>query len=461
MMKRLEQKILNLISRENLISRGDRILVALSGGPDSVFALHFLLKYQKKFGIDIAAFHLNHLLRGKESDGDEKFCRVLCKKNNVDFFSAKVDVKNSAKLAKRSIEETARHIRYEKLAAISEKKKFNKIVTAHNSSDNSETVLMNLFTGCGLHGISGIPVKRGNIIRPLLSVTKKEILDYLEFNKIGYRVDSTNLSDDYKRNYLRNQIIPRLKEEFNPRLEDALFRSSRIFEQSKKAVEKLSDNLIDKGVEFSGNKITVSLDAVSQSDDLLGPLLRSAILKQFSLELTYDDYLMIKGLFGKQVGKKVSLSSNLTVRKERGKIEIFPPGETKNEIYLLKIGDQIRVGEEIIGLDETKPGLKTSKNLKKSEIIEADNIDDIFILRKWKSGDKFIPLGMRGFKKVSDFLTDQKVSSSEKNNQLLLTNRNNIVWICGLRIDDRYKITENTKRVIQLWIKQEKKIKSK
>lgn len=461
MMKRLEQKILNFISRENLISRGDRILVALSGGPDSVFALHFLLKFQNKFGIDIAAFHLNHMLRGKESDGDGKFCRALCKKNNVDFFSAKADVIKSARLAKRSIEETARDIRYEKLAAFSKKKKFNKIVTAHNSNDNSETMLLNLFTGCGLHGISGIPVKRGNIIRPFLMATKKEILEYLELNNISYRIDSTNLSDDYKRNYLRNRIIPQLKKDFNPRLEDALFRSSRIFEQSKKAVERLSDNLIDEGVELSDKKIIINLGTVSQSDDLLGTVLRSVILKRFSLELTYDDYLMIKGLFGKQVGKKVSLSSNLTVQKERGRIEIFPPGEEQNEIYKLRIGEKIRVGDEIIGLNETKPGLKTSKNLKKSEIIEADNIDDIFILRKWKSGDKFVPLGMRGFKKVSDFLTDQKVSSSEKNKQLLLTNRNNIVWICGLRIDDRYKITQNTKRVIQLWIKQGKKIKSK
>lgn len=459
LMKKLEQKILNLIARENLISGGDRVLIALSGGPDSVFALHFFLKYKRKFKIEISAFHLNHMLRGKESDGDEKFCRSLCSELGVELFTSKADVKKSASKNKLSIEEAARNIRYKKLQSLAQKEGFNKIITAHNSNDNSETMLLNLFTGCGLHGITGIPLRRGNIIRPLLNITKEEILGYLESGKFSFRVDSTNLSNDYKRNYLRNLIIPQLKKEFNPRLEEALFRSSRIFEQSKSAIEKMTDSILHEQAAFLNNKLSINLSFISHSEELLGVLLRNSISRYFAKELSFDDYLMIKGLITKQAGRKVNLSSNLTALKERGQIVIFPPQKEENETYFLKTGQKIKIGDKIIGIDETAGVTGTSKNMEKSEIIESDNLDDIFILRKWKSGDRFIPLGMKGFKKVSDFLTDQKVSSSEKNDLFLLENRNNIVWICGLRIDDRFKITENTKRVLHLWIKQSKKVK--
>jgi len=452
-MKKLEQKILSFVKRENLISRGDKILIALSGGPDSVFALRFLLKYKNKFKIDISCFHLNHMLRGKESDEDEKFCRALCKELDLKFYSGKADIKNIAGRFKMSLEEAARTIRYKKLESLAKLGRFDKIVTAHNAGDNGETMLLNLFTGCGLHGISGIPAVRGKIIRPLLPATKPEIMDYLKICKIPYRIDSTNFLDDYKRNYLRNKIIPQLKKEFNPRLEDALFRSSRIFQESKNLIDRYSDRLMDENAVFRNGKLLIKPGGISDSEEMPGNLLRNAIAKYFSLEFTYDDYISIKDLFKKQVGKRISLSSNLTAQKERNGIEIFVPRKVENSYYEIKIGEKIKVGDKIIGINETNTGLRTSKNVEKSEIIEADNIDDIFILRKWKNGDKFIPLGMKGFKKISDFLTDQKVPSSEKNERFLLLNRNNVVWICGLRIDERYKTTENTKRKLQLWIK--------
>jgi len=185
----------------------------------------------------------------------------------------------------------------------------------------------------------------------------------------------------------------------------------------------------------------------------MGSLFRQVIKKYFSREFTYDDYLALASLAANQVGRKIDLSSGLTAVRERGRIEICLAENGEEVFFELKLGDSVTIGDIIIGIDETKTGAKTSKILEKSEIIEADNIEDIFILRKWKSGDKFIPLGMRGFKKVSDFLTDQKISSSGKKNQLILLNRNNIVWICGLRIDDRYKIKDKTKRAIHLWIK--------
>jgi len=452
-MNKLEQKILSFVSREKLISQGDNVLVALSGGPDSVSLLYLLLKYRKKFNISVSAFHLNHLLRGKESEGDEKFCTLLCKKNKIPIYKFKADIKKLAGEKKISIEEAARNERYRLIDELIKEHKFDKVATAHNSNDNAETVLINLLSGCGLHGISGIPVKRDNIIRPLFPASKEEILEYLKQNKIKYRVDSSNLSNDYRRNYLRNKIIPLLKKEFNPKLEDALSRSSLIFKQSKDLIDAITGRFIETNVSFKEGRAVVKLENLEAEHELMGSLFRQVIKKYFSREFTYDDYLALASLAANQVGRKIDLSSGLTAVRERGRIEICLAENGEEVFFELKLGDSVTIGDIIIGINETKTGAKTSKILEKSEIIEADNIEDIFILRKWKSGDKFIPLGMRGFKKVSDFLTDQKISSSGKKNQLILLNRNNIVWICGLRIDDRYKIKDKTKRAIHLWIK--------
>ena len=199
-MKKTEQKVLRFIDEKNLLEKDDRILVALSGGPDSVFLLHFLNKYSKKFKISLSALHINHGLRGKAALADEHFCKKLTKKSGIRFYSVKRDVKALARKLKISTEEAGRLIRYEEFEKFSAKEGFSKIATAHIADDNAETVLLNLIKGTGLNGISGIPFSRGKIIRPLLVLTKEEITQYLKFYKIDYRTDLTNLKSEYERN---------------------------------------------------------------------------------------------------------------------------------------------------------------------------------------------------------------------------------------------------------------------
>ena len=231
-MKKTEQKVLRFIDEKNLIEKDDRILVALSGGPDSVFLLHFLNKYSKKFKISLAAIHINHGLRGKAASSDENFCKILTKKLGVRFYSVKRNVKALAKKLKVSTEEAGRLIRYEEFEKLSAKEGFTKIATAHIADDNAETVLLNLIKGTGLSGISGIPYSRGKIIRPLLVLTKEEIVQYLKFYKIDYRTDLTNLQSEYERNFLRNEIIPLIKKRLNPSLENTLLKSSEVFKRN-------------------------------------------------------------------------------------------------------------------------------------------------------------------------------------------------------------------------------------
>ena len=173
MIKNIEHKVIKFIDEKNLIEKKDRILIALSGGPDSVFLLHFLNKFKNKYKIELGALHLNHKLRGKEADKDEEFCRNICSKLKIEYFPVKRNVKAFAVKKKISFEEAGRELRYSVLESTALKNKFNKIATAHNSNDNAETILLNLIKGTGIRGISGIPVKRNNIIRPIINIAKR------------------------------------------------------------------------------------------------------------------------------------------------------------------------------------------------------------------------------------------------------------------------------------------------
>lgn len=453
-MKNVEQKVIEFISKYNLLKHGDKLLIAFSGGPDSVFALHFLLKYARKYRIDTSAIHFNHGLRGKEADRDELFSRQFSEQYNINFLTRNLEVKNYAKQNKISIEEAARNLRYQNLTSAAKEINCNKIVTAHNQSDNTETVLLNILSGTGISGFAGIPVMRDNIIRPFLSLTKNEIVDYLDKNNITYVTDSSNLKSDYKRNFLRNKIIPLLKEKINPSMDASVFRSSKILESALPLLEKNQENKFKRFIEFDNNRILIKITFFLSGDDAIqGELLKNLIRKNFSLEFKYSDFSKLTKLSGLQKGRTVQLSSNLVALRESDFIQICFKERNQEKISYMNVGDIIEINNKTVAIekvDREEINLNSKANI---EFVDAGKLKGIFILRRWKNGDKFIPLGMSNYKKVSDFLTDLKIESSKKKNQLVLTNRNNIVWIVGLRIDNRYRIKSNTKQIYKMWVK--------
>ncbi|MHB8581002.1 MAG: tRNA lysidine(34) synthetase TilS [Ignavibacteriaceae bacterium] len=451
-MKKIEQKVIKFIDEKGLIQEEDKVLVALSGGPDSVFLLNFLLKYKKRFKIELGAVHINHLLRGKEAVEDENFCRQLTLDFGIPFYASSKNVKSYAKKNKISIEEAGRKIRYSEFERISKKYGYNKIATAHNCSDNAETVLLNLIKGAGLRGISGIPFKRGNIIRPVISLTKKEILSYLEQNKINYRTDPSNLDSNYERNFLRNQIIPAIKEKLNPSFEETLLHSSEIFKDSHTYIQSGINNSFDSVVKFQKGKLKLSIkNLLASASEIRVEFIKLGLEKYFYIQPTFIDLKKILLLIEKHTGEKEELSQNLSALRERGVILIHRNEKPKVENAIkLKVGKSIKVNGKdfwIKKIQNTSP-LYTSNKMR--EYISGDKIKSSFTIRQWKPGDKFYPLGMKGTKNISDFLAEQKISSSTKKDQLVLTNGKKIVWVIGLRIDDRFKITNNTKKVYEL-----------
>lgn len=453
-MKKVEQKIIEFIEHYNLINEKDRLLVSFSGGPDSVFILHFLSQYSRKYKIELIAVHFNHGLRGDESDGDEKFSVNFCDNLKIPIITKKIDVKGYAKKNKMSIEEAARKLRYNFLESVRKEIDYKKIVTAHNQSDNTETILLNICTGTGLNGFAGIPVKRENIIRPLLCLSKKEIVDYLDSNRIKYRVDSSNLKSEYKRNYLRNKIIPLLKSNINPNLDNAIFRSSKVLESSLPTFRKQIEKKSNESVSFKDGNLLIDIKLFEMSEEgIIGDVLKKAFWNNYKYEFEFNDLKKLIRLSRQQKGKSVQLGKGLSALKESKFIQIEKSTTENNQTGIeVKVNSSKALLGKKIGIERIeRPELVLNKN-KNVEFVNADKLSEMFILRKWNNGDRFIPLGMRNSKKVSDFLTDTKVRSSDKKNQLVLTNRNNIVWVVGLRIDDRYKINSQTKKIYKLWV---------
>lgn len=452
MMKATEQKVIRFIKENNLISEGDKILIALSGGPDSVFLLHFFNKFKNKYKIFLGAVHINHLLRGNNSDRDEIFCKAICNELDIPIYTVKANVKLYAKRNKCSLEIAGRNIRYEYFEKILSSQKYSKIATAHNADDNAETVLLNLIKGTGINGIAGIPVKRDKITRPILCLTKKEILEYLEDNKFEYRIDESNLSNEYERNFLRNDVIPLIQKNLNPSFTENILNSSLNFQRFNLLIEKMLSELKFE-IDIKKNKyFTLPVKHFEAVDEfLISQLIKNLIDKNFNLQSNSDDLKKIFLIKNKQAGKSEELSNNLLVLKERDKIIITKRKPDKKNAYKsIQIGKSIKVDDKNLSINEViKSKVKIGKN-KNIEFISGDKVNDVFTIRTWQNGDKFYPIGMKGTKKISDYLNEIKIDSFQKKNQLVLINNGKIVWIIGQRLDDRFKITSQTKRILKL-----------
>ncbi len=446
---------MRFIEEYDLVKRGDKILIALSGGPDSIFLFHFLLKYSKKYGIEIGTMHVNHMIRGEEANNDEKFCRNLSLKFGIDYHTVKRNVPSFAKLNKISIEEAAREIRYKELLNVQKKFGYDKIATAHTCSDNAETVLLNLIKGAGIKGLAGIPIKRQSIIRPILSISKDEILAYLKKNKVNYLIDKSNLSNVHERNFIRNEILPQIARYLNPKVEQTLFKSSLVLKKQSTIIQAAIKILSEFVVVKKKDKIEINTKKLLMIDESIwGEIIKFSVDRNFSVQISFNDCSKIISLLSNQIGKSINISNSLKALRERNNILIFHNNvEEKRDLIELRIGNSIKVGEKIMKIEFVDKHLIKFSADKKIEFIDADKAVDKFILRSWKDGDSFYPLGLNGKKNVSDFLNDQKVSNFEKRKQLVLTNKKNIVWVIGYRIDDRYKITDKTRKVLKLCLK--------
>ncbi|HBT86299.1 MAG TPA: tRNA lysidine(34) synthetase TilS [Porphyromonadaceae bacterium] len=430
-------KVQKFIQKEKLLPRDAKIIIGLSGGMDSMVLLDLLIL----LGYRCMAAHCNFHLRGDESDRDAEFVRKWCKSTDVPFESIDFDTTGYAEDRKISIEMAARELRYEWFKTLCKQYEADVIAVAHQKDDSVETVLLNLIRGTGIKGLTGISPKNGLIVRPLLCVSREEIEEYIAKRDIPYVTDSTNNQDIYVRNYLRLNIIPKL-EVINPSVKESILRTS----QNVSEAEKIYSGSIKESIEkiFSDNKINISLlKKVASPQSVLFELLSPLGFSASTIEDIYQSMDSIPG--------KLFFSENYRLIKDRLYfiLEQINNDPERDDYFLIeKDTNEIKSPIHLLFREENMP-IKINKN-KRFLYADADKLKFPLKIRKWQAGDWFIPFGMNGRKKLSDYFTDRKYSLKDKNDAWIILSEDDIVWVVGERSDDRFKITDKSKNIFKI-----------
>ncbi len=437
------ERFLDYIKQHNLLSAADRILVAVSGGPDSVALTHLLLQA----GFDIALAHVNFQLRGKDSDLDQDFVQKLAASYGLKLFVKCVDTRSYAQKNKLSIEMAARELRYTWFEQLAARHGFSKIATAHTADDNVETILLNLMRGTGIRGLIGIPPRAGKIVRPLLFAYKSEILQYCSENNLPYRIDKTNFETDFVRNKIRHLIIPQF-ESINPAFKQNVLRTAGNLQQAYGVVQQYLSQIRPKIVSSTwfGIKIDIQrLLAEEHSKLILFEILREYNFSPAQIEQIYQSLHRQPGtVFIATPYRAVVDRGYLLIGREQKR-------ENLNIEILTPENQQIKVLDYILDIKTTTINQIQLKVPHDIGQFDLEQLSFPLKVRFWKTGDWFIPLGMQGRRKLSDFLKDLKLNYFEKQRVLVLTDRfDRIIWVIGYRIDQRFRITPNTKKVLQI-----------
>lgn len=436
----------HFIKSNNLFTKKDRVLIAVSGGVDSVV----LCELMKRSEYDFVIAHCNFQLRGEESDKDEEFVRGLGEKYGVEVLIQRFETELYSAENKMNIQLAARTLRYEWFKNILSTPEYNLgfLATAHHANDNIETLLMNFFKGTGISGLQGMHAKESglfkNIVRPLLFTKKEELISYAQKNNLYWREDQSNESNKYTRNYFRNELIPSIQKVF-PQVEqnllDNLLRFSNIGVLYSYAVEQFKTKLVEK----KGNEIHI-------------PILK--LLKTPAYQTVLFEIIKEYGFTPAQISEAVKLTQSISGKyiessthkffRNRSWMIISPKTPIESGHFLIEESDStVYFGNNKLTIEilKDKPSILSDPAI---ALIDLSKISFPLILRKWKQGDYFYPLGMKKKKKVSRFMIDNKLSLSEKQSVWVLESNNKIVWLVGQRIDDRYKLTEQTKDVLRI-----------
>lgn len=456
----MRDKVRDFIIENKLIEKGDKILVALSGGPDSVCLLNVLYSLKEDFHITIGAAHVNHMLRGDEALADEEYSRSLCKRLNIEFYVEKIDIDKISKEKNISHEMAGREERYKFFETIKSYHGYNKIAVAHNANDQAETIIMNMMRGTGIEGLCGIRSKReGGIIRPILCLSRNEVELYCSSNNLEPRIDKTNLENIYSRNKVRLDIIPYMKENFNKDIINTLNRMANLIQVDNDFLEKETLDNFKVYCSNTSDALIISKEAFNLDRAIISRIIRKAFFEftgkysNFEMKHIYDVIELSKNT----TNKRIDLTNNVLAENIYG------------DIYLKLKDNIIREYKEVVinkgELDNTdicyenynvrfniirnKNNIDFSKNVL-IKYFDYDKIEERLVIRKRRNGDKMLPLGMKGNKKVKDIFMDLKIPVDERDRIPVLCFDNEIAWLVAHKVSEKFKITKETKNIIKI-----------
>ena len=452
----LTARVKENIVKEALVEKGDKILVSFSGGPDSTALLYILAELKNKMDYRLAAVYLNHNLRPKYVGLEIEFCRRICRELEIEFQVESCDVAVLAGERKLSIETAARDFRREILVDMAKKQKFNKIALGHHQDDAIETILFRLFRGTGPGGLFPIKPRTGKFIRPFFNIAKDEILAYLDKQKIDFMTDHTNEESDFSRNYIRNEIIPVIEKEFRDKYRRSLLNFAEIVHDQDKYLRKHAGRKLQKIQEITpGKKIVVDLERFASYDLPLKQVMAKILMEKTAGLEGYGTSDEIDNLIKLSEGryKALDFSGGLRAARDKDNIILWKdkielssrelPIPSQTVIYELNAMVRTSIKNKVPKRVKTKKGANRA-------CLSLDKLKPPLILRAIANGDRFTPFGMKGTKKVGDFLTDRKVSRYLRDEIPVIADQNGIVWVVGIEIEDRLKITEKTRKVLEI-----------
>lgn len=419
----MQKRFVQFIEKNNLCTREQPLFVAVSGGIDSMVLLHLF----KNTGYNITALHVNFGLRGEESDEDQSFVQTKCDHWGIRCLVKAVSTKNYATGQGISIQMAARDLRYEWFSEMIASAPGAVVATAHHINDSGETMLLNLVRGTGIDGLTGIPLQNNGVIRPLAFATREDINAYAAEHGVTWREDESNLDDHYQRNFLRHRVIGLLKQ-INPSLDDTMSKNFSRLGAERELMERSLVSLKDKYTKDDHGNIRIEKRGLEGFIHKSGVLLR--MIEPFDFNFATAESI-VAALDGQPGKKFFSKTHQLVVDRDH--------------LIVSSLFSET-IDNTSIDIHETTD--KSFSSNPDIAYVDADKIHLPLSLRKWKEGDSFQPLGMKGKKKLSDFLIDEKISVTEKQSVTVLTSNEEIVWVVGMRIDDRYKITPSTQRVL-------------
>lgn len=464
----LFKKAEKTIKKYNMLSEGDKVLIAVSGGSDSVFLLYLFNHLKEKYQLSLHVAHLNHGFR-KEAEKDADFVRRLAADLTIPFTSKKIDVPSYAKKKRLSKQEAAREVRYSFLKDVANKKGANKIALGHTADDQAETFIMRMIRGSGPKGMGGINPclqitdcgSRFTVIRPLIEIGRKEIMDYLKKNKISFIQDPSNIADVYMRNRIRNELIPFIEKGYNPRVKESFVHSAEILREEDSFLEDYTRKILSELVTLrEKGRIEIALNPFLDLDKAIQRRIVRIIIEE--LKGSLKGYAMehinkvIDSIALGQTGKRINLPKGIVVQRDYDHLSFYfknlkfrtpnselrtydvnVPGITKIPELNLKIQAEIRESPVSFG------------NGKFQAIFDFEKISDRIRIRKRREGDFFFPIGMGGKgKKLKTYFIDEKIRRDERERIPILVSGNDILWIIGHRQDERYKVEEGTKKVL-------------
>lgn len=434
-----KEKVKNCIARHELLGREHPVLVALSGGADSV-ALACVLQ---DLGYKIEAAHCNFCLRGAESDRDEAFVTDFCQRRKIVLHRRCFSTHAYAHEHHVSIEMAARTLRYDFFEQLLQERELDSVAVAHHREDNTETVLLNLLRGTGIRGLRGIQYRNGKVVRPLLDVSRQEIEDYLAECHQDYVTDSTNLQDEVQRNKIRLNVMPRMREIY-PNADESIHQGARRLSDTFRIYEYGMDLLMQQVVH--GNRILLEvLNRTPAPETVLYEILSRMDFNPAQVAAIYEQQ-------GGESGKVYESATHRLLRDREALVfekKAVRPARLEKVLPLEGI---MRVTDDVTFLISRSSYSSGGPLPREKNVIcmDLDKVEFPLVVRTPQTGDRFMPFGMKGMKLVSDFLTDLKKNVFEKERQLLVCSGDKIAWVVGERPDDRFRVTEHTRHILRI-----------